>query len=65
MGDAADQSMDMAMDQWLDFSLMLQSVRDHCQHPNRACRLVDVAYEDDDDWLPYQCTVCRDKFDFP
>lgn len=65
MGDAADELWDHLMMKELDFDMMVLSIRENCNHPHDACRIVSAEYEDGDDWLPYRCTVCGQGFDFP
>lgn len=68
MGEAADDMWDDMMQRETDFSLMLNSIINNCQHPDRACKLVTNDYDEDEDnlyWLPYKCIVCGEEFDYP
>ena len=64
MGEAADDMLDHLMDKQFEYDMMMIDVRKHCNHPEGACKLVNATYEDEDDWLPFQCVVCREKFDY-
>ncbi len=65
MGEAADDVWDAMLHKQMDFDVLMRDIRDTCNHPESACRLVHTEYEDEDDWFPYQCVVCRQKFDYP
>jgi hypothetical protein len=65
MGEIADAMFDQAMLAEMDFDALVQSVREQCNHPDRACRIVGNPYDDGDpdDWMPYRCAVCHQRFD--
>lgn len=65
MGDAADDLWDRTMEREHEFSMMLKSIREHCNDPMVSCFIVENPYREEDDWLPYRCASCGQEFDFP
>lgn len=63
MGEAADDMWDRAFQADSDYSMMIKNIRGSC---GDDCVIVTAPDDiEDEDWLPYMCVTCKQRFDFP
>jgi hypothetical protein len=65
MGDAADDLWESAFTCKMEFDDLCAAIRRDCTD-GRRCVIVQSQDDiEDEDWLPYQCRTCGERFDFP